>query len=137
MSRHRRPSASTFSFVMRASFLFAQISDRNIRAFARKEDRNGPPDTGIAARDERDLFLKLAGASVKRSIVQGRRVEIGFRAGLALVLLWEGRSGIFSRSGLHGLSGFFLRPRLVGLGNLFLNTALAAGCIYRCHRITP
>src|ERR1700682_4695922 len=132
MSRHPRPSASTLSFVMRV-LVFAQVSNRDIRAFARKEDRNGPTDTGIAARDERDLFIKLARTQVKRSIVQGRRIEIGLRAGLAPVLLWEGRSGIFPGASLHGLLRFLLGSRLVGPGDLLLDAALAAGCVWGSH----
>src|SRR5712672_3745568 len=134
-------AASAFGFDLllcdAGILMLVQIGDCHIRAFTRKEDGNGATDTGIAARDERDLFLKLARAPIKRSIVKRRRIEIGLRAGLALVLLWEGRSGIFPGPGLHGLLRLFLRPRLVGFGDLVLNIALATGGIYRCHRISP
>src|SRR5690606_41842728 len=37
-----------------------EVDERDIRALAREDQRDGPADAGIAARDERRLALELA-----------------------------------------------------------------------------
>ena len=90
-----------------------QIDDRNVGAFAREEDGDGPADAGIAAGDDGRKALELATAAVVGRHELRRELQVGFAARLGLVLRRQ-LVGLPSSAGLHPRSGLLRALVLVG-----------------------
>jgi len=108
--------------------LFAQIHDRDLRAFACKQHGDGTADTRIAAGDQRDLVLELVAASVGAGEEARRGFQLMFETGLALMLLGQRILRLANVSGLNGagLRRLALRARAFAFVNLPLHAPLRA-----------
>ena len=61
-----------------------EVDDRNIRAFAREQDRDGAADAAVAAGDQRDLALQPSAARIAR-LVSWTRTHFGLTARLLVL----------------------------------------------------
>src|SRR6266516_4151865 len=68
--------------------ILVEISDQDVGALTRASDRDGPPDTAIAACDHRPLALQLARPRVTALAMVRARVHLCGRAGHRLLLRW-------------------------------------------------
>ena len=69
--------------LLRVRLLPRQVRDGDVRAFARVEDRHGPPDAAVAARDQGFLIEEFPGRSVERRRGPRRILHPLLQAGLA------------------------------------------------------
>ena len=87
-------------------FMFIEIDDGNIGAFARIENGDGAADTGIAAGDEGRHVLEFFGSLIPRRLEKRFLLEIRFEPGLRQMLRRKA-IGIVALTRLHGtLVGF-------------------------------
>ena len=101
--------------------MLAQIDDGDISSLSRVKHRHGAPDAGIAAGDERNHVLQLAGPLVVRRTVHRLDFELSLDSRLSQVLLGEVRR-VIALPGLHRLVFLILRCARCFLAvNLFLD----------------
>src|SRR5664279_5445654 len=106
MSRQRWPTPSMARCVLGVPLLLGEIDDRDVGAFAREEEGDGAADARVAAGDERDFPLELAGRHVGATFVARARRDRRLDAGMRLVLFRVGKGRLFHDGGL-------LRARLL------------------------
>ena len=88
-----RPAAVLYFLLgfLRVGLLFGKVVDRDVGAFTREHHGHGAADSGISARNERDLVFQLVRGLVGFRLVARLRIELRFQARAVLVLHGEGR----------------------------------------------
>lgn len=104
--------------------ILAEIGDGDIGALAREQHRHSAADAGIAAGDQGHLAVELLRALPERRVIERRRLDRPFLAGLRMMLLRERRHGIFARTSLHGAGGLRLSLAAVIRVDLALHAPL-------------
>jgi hypothetical protein len=104
--------------------LVLEMNDRHIGTLTREQHGDGPAYAGIAAGNESDFALKLAGALPERRIVHRLEGKALLNARFCHRFGTERWLWIGSSTSLHRSLHFHARPRLIGDADLLLNLAL-------------
>jgi len=107
----------------------------NISTLSGEQYCHSAPNTGIASCDNSGLVLQLFRTLVIWRIIRCLQLQLRLFTGLGDMLFGEGRLGIYSRAGLHGLLVFLCRLFFVRGCCLRLYPLLLFGGVSAIHTL--